>query len=69
MSAEIRRWAQCVLGAAIIVYALFAEKDAALRWKYAALGALLFDPEHVLKAIGLWKGSSVENAGSDEVKP
>jgi hypothetical protein len=69
MSAEIRRWAQCVLGAAIIVYALFVEKDASLRWKYAALGALLFDPEHVLKAIGLWKGSSASEGSSEEVKP
>ena len=68
MSAEIRRWIQTILGAAIIAYALLLEKDASLRWEYATLGALLFDPEHVLKAIGLWKGT-VQSAEGEEPKP
>lgn len=68
MSDHIRRWIQTILGVAIIAYALLLEKDASLRWKYATLGALLFDPEHVLKAIGLWKGVA-PTAESEEPKP
>jgi hypothetical protein len=69
MSSEIRRWLQTLLGAAIIVYALGFERDANLKWKYVGIGALLFDPEHVLKAIGLWKGQSSSEESAPEAKP
>lgn len=57
MSDNIRRWVQVILGVALVGYALrFSEP--AHRLEYVGLGCLLIDPEHLIKALGLWRGNA-----------